>query len=46
MIQVISNNVTNANTEGYSRKIAQPSSVIVAGDGRGVVLGSLERVVD
>jgi len=46
MIQVISNNVTNAHTEGYTRKIAQPSSVIVAGDGRGVELGSLERVVD
>ena len=46
MIQVISNNVTNANTEGYTRKIAQPTSQIVAGDGRGVDLGSLERVVD
>ena len=46
MIQVISNNVTNANTEGYTRKIAQPSSLIVAGDGRGVELGNLERVVD
>jgi flagellar hook-associated protein 1 FlgK len=46
MIQVISNNVTNANTEGYTRKVAQPTSVIVAGDGRGVELGALERVVD
>ena len=46
MIQVISNNVTNANVEGYTRKVAQPSSVIVAGDGRGVEPGTLERVVD
>ncbi len=46
MIQVISNNVTNANTEGYTRKVAQPSSIIVAGDGRGVEPGALERVVD
>lgn len=46
MIQVISNNVTNANTEGYTRKVSQPNSVIVAGDGRGVEPGVLERVVD
>ncbi|MHA1158702.1 MAG: flagellar hook-associated protein FlgK, partial [Alphaproteobacteria bacterium] len=46
MIQVIANNVTNANTEGYTRKITQPVSVIVAGDGRGVEPGTLDRVVD
>jgi len=46
MIQVISNNVTNANTEGYTRKVTQPVSVIVAGDGRGVEPGTLDRVVD
>ena len=46
MIQVISNNVTNANVEGYTRKISQPTSVTVAGDGRGVEAGELIRVVD
>ncbi len=46
MIQVISNNVTNANSEGYTRKISQPTSVTVAGDGRGVEAGELIRVVD
>ena len=46
MIQVISNNVTNANVEGYTRKIAQPTSITVAGEGRGVELGNLTRVVD
>ncbi|MCH8002864.1 MAG: flagellar hook-associated protein FlgK, partial [Proteobacteria bacterium] len=46
MIQVIANNVTNANVEGYTRKIAQPTSVTVAGEGRGVELGDLNRVVD
>jgi flagellar hook-associated protein 1 FlgK len=46
MIQVISNNVTNANTEGYTRKISQPTPITVAGDGRGVEPGVLERVVD
>ena len=46
VIQVISNNVTNANTEGYTRKLVGPVSRIVAGDGRGVQAGDLERVVD
>ena len=46
MIQVIANNVTNANVEGYTRKIAQPTSLTLAGEGRGVELGDLNRVVD
>ncbi len=46
MIQVIANNVTNANVEGYTRKIAQPTSLALAGEGRGVELGDLNRVVD
>ncbi len=46
MIQVIANNVSNANVEGYTRKISQPISLTVAGDGRGVVPGDLTRVVD
>jgi len=46
MIQVISNNVTNANVEGYTRKISQPTSLTLAGEGRGVEAGNLTRVVD
>ena len=46
MIQVIANNVSNANVEGYTRKISQPMSLAVAGDGRGVIPGNLTRVVD
>ena len=46
MIQVISNNVTNANVEGYTRKISLPTSLTLAGDGRGVEPGELTRVVD
>ena len=46
MIQVISNNVSNANVEGYTRKISQPMSLTLAGIGRGVEPGTLTRVVD
>ncbi len=45
-IQVIANNVTNANVEGYTRKISQPTSLTLAGEGRGVEPGTLTRVVD
>lgn len=45
-IQVISNNVTNANTEGYTRKIVQQTSRVLAGEGRGVELGDITRIVD
>jgi len=46
MIQVIANNVSNANVEGYTRKISQPMSLTLAGIGRGVEPGALNRVVD
>ncbi len=46
MIQVISNNVSNANVEGFTRKISQPMSLTLAGVGRGVEAGDLNRVVD
>ena len=46
MIQVIANNVSNANVEGYTRKISQPMSLTLAGIGRGVEPGILNRVVD
>ncbi len=46
MIQIISNNVTNANVEGYTRKVSQPTSLTLAGEARGVEPGDLTRVVD
>ncbi|MFQ5774597.1 MAG: flagellar hook-associated protein FlgK [Kiloniellaceae bacterium] len=46
IIQVISNNVTNANTEGYTRKAAVPVSRTLDAQGRGVEIGNIARVVD
>jgi len=46
VIQTISNNVTNANTEGYSRKISNPLSRTILGIGQGVQAGDISRVVD
>ena len=45
-LQVISENVTNANTVGYTRKIVQQRSVTLDGQGAGVELGQLARNVD
>ena len=45
-LQVISNNVTNATTEGYTRKSAPPISRVIAGTGQGVETSNLSRVVD
>lgn len=46
VIQTISGNVTNANTEGYTRKTSQPVSRVLNLDGRGVDISQLSRVVD
>ena len=46
IVQVISNNITNASTEGYTRKSADPVSVTVALEGRGVEASVVSRVVD
>ncbi len=46
VIQVISNNVTNANTEGYTRKSADPVSRAILGVGQGVSASDISRVVD
>jgi flagellar hook-associated protein 1 FlgK len=45
-MRVLSNNVTNANTPGYTRKIAELQSRVVAGTGAGVQLGTIDRYVD
>jgi len=46
VIQTISNNVTNANTAGYTRKYANPVSRTLLGSGQGVSASDISRVVD
>jgi flagellar hook-associated protein 1 FlgK len=45
-MRVLSNNITNANTPGYTRKIAELQSRVIAGTGAGVQMGSVDRYVD
>lgn len=45
-LQVISNNVANVNTEGYTRKIIEPTSRVISGIGFGVELANAKRNVD
>ncbi len=45
-LDVISNNIANVNTEGYTRKVFQPESLVLAGQGAGVQLGDIINNVD
>lgn len=45
-LDVISNNIANVNTEGYSRKVFVPQSVVLAGNGAGVQIGDIINYVD
>jgi len=45
-LRVVSNNIANVNTVGYTRKLADPQSRVVAGMGAGVQLGPIHRSVD
>ena len=45
-LQTISNNIANANTEGYSRKQVAPKSLVIGGKGFGVEVGEVKRSVD
>ena len=45
-LNIVSQNVANVNTEGYSRKIIQQESVVLAGQGAGVAISDFARVVD
>ena len=45
-MQLVSNNVANASTVGYTRKIAEAVTVSVNGQGAGVRLSEIERIVD
>ena len=42
----ISHNIANVNTEGYTRKILDPSSRVLSGTGVGVLVGDIRRNVD
>ena len=45
-LDVISSNIANVNTEGYTRKIFVPQSVVLAGQGAGVQIGDIINNVD
>jgi flagellar hook-associated protein 1 FlgK len=45
-LQVTSNNITNANTVGYTRKIVNQSHIVIGAQGAGVELDSVTRYVD
>lgn len=45
-LNIVSQNVANVNTVGYSRKIIQQQSVVLAGQGAGVSIADFTRNVD
>ena len=45
-LNIVSQNVANVNTVGYSRKIIQQQSVVLAGQGAGVSIADFTRVID
>jgi flagellar hook-associated protein 1 len=45
-LDIISNNIANVNTEGYTRKVFVPQSVVLAGNGAGVQIGDVINNVD
>jgi flagellar hook-associated protein 1 FlgK len=45
-LAVVSQNVANANTPGYSRQIAGLEAKVIAGQASGVRISGIERVVD
>jgi flagellar hook-associated protein 1 FlgK len=46
LLDLTSQNVSNVNTAGYSRKVAQAESVVLSGSGAGVRLGAVTRNVN
>ena len=45
-LDVISNNIANVNTEGYTRKVFVPESLVLSGQGAGVRIGDIINNVD
>ena len=45
-LEIVSNNIANVDTEGYTRKTASQSALVAAGNTMGVKLGNTQRTVD
>lgn len=45
-LEIISNNVSNVNTEGYTRKVFSQKTNVLGGEGNGVLNTEYRRVVD
>ena len=45
-LEIVSNNIANVDTEGYTRKTASQSALVAAGNTMGVTLGNTQRTVD
>lgn len=45
-LEIISNNIANVDTPGYTRKTAAQSALVSAGQTMGVTMGNTQRVVD
>ena len=45
-LAVLAQNIANANTEGYTRKVVDQSSVVIDGVGSGVRVDDISRKVD
>jgi flagellar hook-associated protein 1 FlgK len=45
-LDVVSSNIANVNTEGYTRKVFNQESLVLAGKGAGVQLSNITRTVD
>ncbi|MBU0723804.1 MAG: flagellar hook-associated protein FlgK [Alphaproteobacteria bacterium] len=45
-MDIVSRNIANANTEGYTRKIAEQLNVVYRGQGAGATLAEVRRQVD
>jgi flagellar hook-associated protein 1 FlgK len=45
-LDIVSNNVANASTEGFTRKTLPTETLIIAGEGHGVTMAAVQRRVD
>ena len=45
-LEIVSNNIANVDTVGYTRKTAAQSAIVAAGTTMGVTLGATKRTVD
>ena len=45
-LEIISNNIANVDTQGYTRKTSAQSAIVVAGQTMGVTMENAKRTVD